>query len=138
MSSCPERQLGETPAAWRRRINEWTREQRALTQGATPEQANEERSLLARMERRNVRIEMKLIQALRFMGLHPSEASPDTSGQVVMVDGCIVATSVDVRLRDVNLCAVLSGLKGDIPVVIAGRPWGVVNIANPTEGTTHD
>ena len=34
----------------------------------------------------------------------------------------------NVKLKDINLCAVLSGQRGDIQVYVGGQPWGVVNV----------
>lgn len=109
----PLPKVGELPESYGRRVQAWTG--KALHRAA-------------RAERRMVRIETRLTMALRFLGLHPGVGVDPEAGSVTMIDGKIVASTVDVKLKDINLCAVLSGLKGDIEVYVGGQRWGVVTV----------
>ena len=109
----PLPKVGELPDAYGKRVQAW---------------ASKSLHRAARAERRLVRIETRLTMALRFLGLHPGVGVDPEAGSVTLIDGKIVASTVDVKLKDINLCAVLSGQRGDIQVYVGGQRWGVVTV----------
>jgi hypothetical protein len=75
--------------------------------------------------RRLVRVETRLSQALRCLGIRPGQLDPSMAPSTVTIrDGQLIVSGADVNVGDIALAAIVAGLKGPVPIIVANLPWG--------------
>lgn len=88
-----------------------------------------------RAERRLVRVEARLTNALRRLGLHPGhEPGPAPAGRAIVdSEGNVVVTGPDVTVGEIAEVAVLAGGHGERKILFHNQVWGTVTVAQPQQ-----
>lgn len=83
-----------------------------------------------RAERRLVRVETRLTNALRRLGLHPGhEPGPTPAGRAIVdSDGNVVVTGPDVTVGEIAEAVVLAGGHGERKILFHNQVWGTVSV----------
>jgi len=114
-----------------RRVQADNLKEKPVTMVVTPD-------LLHRFERegrRLVRIETRLTNALRRLGLHPGhEPGPTPAGRAIVdSDGNVVVTGPDVTVGEIAEVAVLAGGHGERKILFHNQVWGTVSVLQPAQ-----
>lgn len=123
--------MSDTDLAAMRRVQADSLKEKPVTMVVTPD-------LLQRFERegrRLVRIETRLTNALRRLGLHPGhEPGPTPAGRAIVdSDGNVVVTGPDVTVGEIAEVAVLAGGHGERKILFHNQVWGTVTVAQPQQ-----
>jgi hypothetical protein len=123
--------VSDTDLAAMRRVQADNLKEKPVTMVVTPD-------LLHRFERegrRLVRIETRLTNALRRLGLHPGhEPGPTPAGRAIVdSDGNVVVTGPDVTVGEIAEVAVLAGGHGERKILFHNQVWGTVTVAQPQQ-----